>query len=437
MQISYKTSSFEKIIVLLIFLQWMIYENIVLLEPNSFGGNFLLILVFGYKLLFPFCLLLIVRPPSLNLLRNAKISIYLLLIILFILWSLIPTLISGNIFSWLKIVPLFVFLLGVISFFSKHINSYKFLAKLIIIYVLIAVIQFSLLYITQNFQESGQIALAGPYGLFGNIQGKFGLPGINFTIIRLCGFWREPSLASGTCYVGFYLGKYLVKNGENQFWSIASKICFIAGLLTLSNAGYLAITGAILASLLFDYSYIKKNIIYIFLLLPFVTIMLWAAVFGRQYFAENGSDNPFLLAFVGVRSAGNINSSDFDPSDGRIDLMKYTFDETNKNFIGKGIQVTGSTGIVSPSGGLFFWMLLTGYPGAILILLIATFPIFINFNNKKNKRGIIFLGQALVVLLIQQSSYGSWFDPNYLILSSILLISPIVLNEQKIKNIVN
>lgn len=417
-----KTTFGEKFITYLFFFQWLIYENVILLEPVAFGGDIFLFIVFGFKLILPFLLCYIVGLPPKWVIKSPNFLIYIALFLLFIFWGVIPTLISGTIISWFKIIPLFFFLLASVSFFSKHLFAFNLFAKCIIIYTLTALVQFLLLYLVQDYQESGSFPLAGPWGLFGNIQGKFGLPGIDFTIVRLCGFWREPSLASGTCYVSFFLCKYLVKIGENKFWNFVSYFCMLAGILTLSNAGYLAFASSLLGVIFFNLRIISKRFLYILLVLPLIIVMVWGAIFGRQYFAENGSDNPFLLAAVGVRSAGNINSNDFDPSDGRLDLMQYTLEETSKNIIGKGIQVTGSTGIKSPSGGLLFWMLLTGYPGALLILLLATFPILLNFNIKDNSTGIISLGQALIVLFVQQSSYGSWLDPNYIILSSLLLV---------------
>jgi len=413
-----------RLITILIFIQWLIYENIVLAEPDAFGGVFMVILVFGFKLIFPFILFIISGPPILSKLKNVNIYLYVFSLIFFLLWSLIPTLISGNFISWIKLLPIIFFFLSILSFFSKYPTSFKLFIKLVILYVLSALLQYIIIYTFGIYNQSGVIALTGPFGLLGNTQGQFGLPGLSEPIIRLCGFWREPSIASASAFASFFYGKFLYTQGESKKWLYAGYLCFLAGILTISNAGFLAVGSAFFFGFIIGRQSLIKKILKLVFVLPIVLIFIWFALFSRSYFSENGSENPYLLALSGVRSAGNINSNEFDPSDGRLDLMNYTIKETKNNIIGKGVQITGAKGIMAPSGGLLYWMLLTGFPGLLFLLFREFNLLYSQYKSVKANYNILLLGQALIVILVQQSSYGSWMDPNYFIIASAVLLGP-------------
>lgn len=426
-----KPGKYEFILSFFIFIQWLIYENIILSEPEAFGGTIFLIFVFGYKFFFPFLLLMYTGFPDLK--RSGRIAVYSFSVVAFLLWSLIPTMISGVFLSWIKLFPPIIFFLAVISFFTKNFRSHIYIMKFIIVYVMVALIQYIIILTTNMYEESGDIPLTGPFGLLGNTQGKFSLPGIDNPIIRLCGFWREPSNASGTAFASYFFGQYLYKQGESKIWYYLSILCFVAGILTLSNAGYLAIGLAFLVGFIFSNMRLETKLKRSIIFLPIIILFGWYALFSRSYFSENGSDNPYALAFAGVRSASNLNSVDYDPSDGRIDLIQYSINETKENFIGKGVQITGPKGIIAPPGGIFYWLLLTGFPG-ILFLIIRDFTLIsTHFYSRQYSTNAILILQALVVIVVQQSVYGSLMDPNYFLVSAMVLMLPYWIQKQYVK----
>ena len=175
----------------------------------------------------------------------------------------------------------------------------------------------------------------------------------------------------------------------------------------------------------------------LFIILPIVLIFIWFSLFSRSYFSEHGTDNPYFLAISGLRAI-DIGYKDYDPYDGRLFQIKNAFQETKKNFIGKGVQRTGyKKGLRgSPAGGWLYWMYLTGFPG-LFFLLIRDFNLFIAlYKNIKINHNILFIGQALTVILVQQTSYGSLMDPNYFIVAVAVLISTFWIKKENI-NILN
>jgi len=81
-------------------------------------------------------------------------------------------------------------------------------------------------------------------------------------------------------------------------------------------------------------------------------------------------------------------------------------------------------------------MYLTGFPG-LFFLLIRDFNLFIAlYKNIKINHNILFIGQALTVILVQQTSYGSLMDPNYFIVAVAVLISTFWIKKENI-NILN
>jgi hypothetical protein len=154
--------------------------------------------------------------------------------------------------------------------------------------------------------------------------------------------------------------------------------------------------------------------------LPLITIIIGIGIGGRIYFQNHQTENPILLSISGVRGQ-DINAVDFDPSGGRAELIQNSIKIVNSNFIGLGIQKIGVSGIESPQGAPGMWFLLLGYPGISLFFLMIFF-LFKSFNYHLDKNiNIRYLFCAFCVLLVQQTAYGTWLNPNYIFLVSIIL----------------
>lgn len=412
-----------KLFTFLIFFEWLIYENLLFLESYTFGGFVFLFLINSYKLFFPIILLLYTDLPTSMLLRKTRIKAYILFFVSFFVWSIVPTILGGDIIVWLKTFPIFIFFIGVLVFFHKYPVAFLLFAKCLILYVIIALFQYFLIIVFRLNDKGNEDlwGLTGPYGILGNTSSRIYLPGQSYPIIRYCGFWKEPSIASASAFSAFFLARYLVAVEGNAYWRKASYLCLLAGLLALSNAGYLAFGLALFAGLLLINKKGYKRRFQLVILIPFTIFLIWLALFSRNYFYQNPTNNNFLLAISGIRNQ-EITAADFDPSGGRINLVQNALDKTQKNFIGQGMQKVGEGGIIPPAGAPMFWLLLTGFPGLFfLLVMIAIIIISLRKINKQNPN-IVYLSQAFFAVLGQQLAYGTWMDPKFIILAAVVLL---------------
>jgi hypothetical protein len=421
---SIRLSIGEKHITFLIFLYWVVYENLVFFNARAFGGPALAILTDGIKLALPFYLLFFTGVPSPAMIGRGRLGLYLFFFVLFLSWALVPTVIAGDPLEWLKLVPRVVFFLSVVALFSKRPAAFSLLAKCIVVYVLSALVQYILVYWTGAYSSllgSDKFRyMAGPFGLLGNVNSTFFLPDAPFPIVRLCGYWNEPSNASGSAFAAFFLARYLVVTGERPIWRAASYGCLAAGFLALSSAGYLALGSAVLFGTVFGPGRLTvRRLLQGALLLPVAVALLGIVVFGRSYVAKNLSDNVWAMAITGVRSTPR---DSYDPSGGRIEDLRMTVDKIKVKSIGVGIQLVGNEGIDASGTAPIYWLLLTGIPG--LVLLLSREAVLLASARSLLRRIPTFLplAQALIVVMAQHLSYGSWMNPNYFIPAAMILV---------------
>lgn len=387
----------------------------------EYGGAAFFILTNGIKLCFPFALLFYTGLPSSRFITTGYVALYLFFFAAFLIWGLLPTLVSGDLFEWFKLIPRFMFFLGVVAFFSRRPAAFSLFSKCVVVYVLFALLQYILLYFTGAYNSpvsyENQL-MAGPFGLFGNVTSMMFFPGAPFPFIRLTGFWNEPSNASGSAFAAFFLARYLVSIGEGPFWRNASYACFVAGMLALSNAGYFALGSALLFGLFFSARrFTARRVLQFVLLLPIAAALLLIVFFGRAYVAENLTDNYFARAITGVR---DIESASLDASDGRLDLMQMTLEKTE--ILGVGIQAVGSEGMTASGSAPLLWLLMTGIPGLLLLIGREAVLLVSSRSLLRSLPPILPLIQALVVVMAQHLVYGSWMNPNYLILAAMVLV---------------
>ena len=422
----YKLTQKTKIRVIFVFIYWLIYENFLLLNPTYFFGPIGTGLVYSYKFFFPFFFLFSTGFPYKQ--NNKKATVFGSISGAFLLlfWSVIPTFLFGDLISWVKLIPPFIFYVASISFFLKNKYAILFLSKIFIGYVILTLVQYFSLYLFEVYAPQAEGELTGPMGLLGNTRSRINLGAI--PIFRLCGFWIEPSNASATAFASFFMAKLIYYFERDKKWVYLSRLCLLAGCLTLSNAGYLGFSFALLFGVFFSVDPKKGK--YWFRKLPLIITILaisFMAVIGRSYFVEIPitQNNYFIMGMAGIRSA-HLDKKNFDPSDGRLELMNYTTSKTMENVWGLGIQTVGKKlgkegkKIRISASAPLYWLLLSGIPG-LLFLLLRDFSVYISLPSRIKKfPSMIYVVQAFLCILVQQLSYGSWMDPNYLIYLSLL-----------------
>lgn len=416
----------DKVVVALIFVNWLLYENLLFINGEDYFGTMFLMAVFACKLVFPFLLLIYAGFPPKKVAAHSSVFFYIIAFACLLIYSIIPSFFYGSIASWLKLIPVFFFFLGVLSFFYKRPAAVTVICRLLVGYVLLALLQYILIYITQTFESAKEGRLTGPFGLFGNTAATLYLPGMPFPLVRLSGFWKEPSNAAGASFCAFFLAKYISANsiGHRKFWKFSSYLCLISGFLAISNVGYLSIGCAGLFGFFFTpwAQNRQRKIIQLLILSPFAIMLVWVSLFSRAYLAKHPTDNVWLLAFTGVRGFVD-EKSDFDPYDGRIELLQYAVSETGENILGRGLQKTGATGIKAPAGAPLFWLFLAGYPGFLFIMTREVALLLLMVGSLWKNKISVYLCQAFIAVLVQESINGSWMDPNYLIMASFVIVS--------------
>jgi hypothetical protein len=420
--------SVDSVLAIVVFVYWVAFENSLFTYSLEVGGPVFYALVNAIKLVLPFGLLFITGLPPVRMLTRGSVSIYTTLFVLFLAWAVVPTVLTGDIGTWLKFADRFVFFIGAVALWYKRPAAFAVFAKCMILYVLLAFAQLILVYATRSYYDFNLIGhhyFAGPFGVLGNVSGRFFLPGIRFPIVRLCGFWNEPTLAAASAFAAYFLGRYLVATGDRPIWRVASRACLIAGILTLSNAGYFAFGVALAIGLVFGGSrfdvlrlrFNGRRILQFAVLVPIVGLLVFVA-FGRSYFAERAGSSVWLLAVVGVRSTATLE----DPTNGRIELLQTAIETTKSNWAGVGVQTVGEGGITSSASAPIMWLLLTGVPGLLLLLGRELALLSAARTLVRRRPECMCLVQALAAVMAQQSSYGTWMDPNYLVLASMVLV---------------
>ncbi|MDB4877488.1 MAG: hypothetical protein JWM41_3934 [Gemmatimonadetes bacterium] len=411
-----RLSQADVLCTLAIFLYWLVYENVIFFYPMEYGGPALFGLTNAIKLLLPLGLLAYTGIPSPRLLTRGPVGFYVLFFATFLMWGLVPTLVSGDPWSWLKLLPRLAFFLSVAAFFSKRPNAFALYAKCIVLYVLSALVQYVLIYATGAYANGPAGYTINPLGLIHATQ----FPGAPFAIVRLCGFWNEPSNASGSAFAAFFLARYLVNSGDAPKWRWASRGCFVAGVLALANAGYLALAAGVLFGLLAGTRRLTPGRVFqITILVPTALSLVLIVAFGRAYVLENMPDNIWARALTGVRDS----SVGSDVTGGRVELLKMTVGKTGSNFVGAGIQEVGSGGIEGSATAPIYWLLLTGVPGLLLLLSRETVLIASARSLAQRLPLMLPVTQALVAVMAQQLSYGTWMNPNYLALAAMVVVS--------------
>ncbi len=411
---------------LLIFVYWVTYENVLFFYASAVGGGLLLALTNGVKLLLPVCLLAYTGLPGRSLIRSNASGPYVLLFGAFLLWALVPTLIFGDPVSWLKLVPRYLFMLSCMNILAAYPAAFRVFSKGVVLYVLFALFQWAAVTLAGGGVEirviGGGVKMAGTAGLLGNVTSSMVMPGVGMPIYRLSGFWNEPSNAAGASFAAFFLARYLATTTDGRLWGWLSYGCAASGFLALSNSGYLAFAAALLVGVALRLRSARLSGLPATVTIVATSVLLASvALMGRSYVAEGLADSPWARAVTGVR---DLSTQTVDPFGGRLDLARNTIESVSSTLIGVGVQdIGGRGGIDASASAPLFWLLQTGIPGLILLLAREAALLAAAVALARRQPKTIPIIQALVVVMTQQLIYGSWMNPNYLILAAVVLVS--------------
>jgi hypothetical protein len=412
-------SNKDKLIAALIFLYWLLYENIFFHIADQ-GGAIFLIVVNGIKLFLPFMLLWL-SGINTAFLSKGITSLYGFFFIFFIFWLGLVTIAFGDGFEWIKLFPRIIFFYSVLNFVYKKPIIFDLYAKFVIAYVLFALFQYCLTYLTRSTAVNVQIwgvQTAGIGGLYSHTGSAMFVPGLSGRIIRLAGFWSEPSNAAGSAFAAGFLGLYLSSCGYKILKAVPI-LCFFAGFLALSNAGYLAFALGLMVYIIFTKRRGAVNKLKKFLLLAIPLSILLIAALGRVYYLKNNIENVFIKTIIGVRDLAPDN-----PFDGRDKIITMVLDYISVNPLGRGLYVpdhaAGTYEILSAQAPIY-WLYIGGIIGIILLGLREVCLVIAATAVIKVNQPTIYLFSALAAVMGQHMVYGTWMNPNYLTLAAAIL----------------
>lgn len=408
----------DPLIIMAITFYAMIYEwGIFEAAPKS--------LIFAIKVFLP-CLLLLLIP--LRKVNFAYFNKFIIFFVLFMIWGLIPTVFSGcyeeTIVQWFKFLPRLLFFILIGVYLLRRPEASIVLVKLFIIIGIFTVIQFFLLILTKTVGITvGTVEMArgtyyGPYGLLGNGTARMYFPDIQGPIFRLCGFWLEPSRASGFMFAVYFLAKGLYILEKKKLWKLASYSCLIGGFLCFSNAGYLAIATALFFGVITQFKMGKRTLRSLFLII-IIACLVVTVFWGRSLVAQRYYHVDVLRAIVGVR--GTVDVTLAKPDGGRLELMKENIPIWLNNPFGIGFRIPGDFFFEQASGcAPLTWFSYTGFFGIVLLLLREKQVIVSSLKFSTRSDYCRNVCQAWVAMFTQHLVYGSWMSPVYLILCALV-----------------
>ncbi len=413
--------SSEKWAVFFIFLYWTLYEHIIFFNASEVGASMAALTV-ALKFALPIGLLAY-SGVQLKPIKDKFIAWYLIIFFVFLAWIGLVTLFNGDLIEWFKLLPIFVFFIAALLIFYKTPAAFYLYAKLLIGYVIFGLIQYVLTYATGAYNDPVLVISymsAGFMGLYANITSMMYFPSFSVPIVRYCGFWNEPSNASGSAFAAFFLASMVYKKEGGLKWKLASYGCLAAGFLCFSTVGLFAFCLALLAGFILNNNG-RFNPIKLVSKLPAIAIAacgIGIAIFGRAYVAENYADNDMLRAIVGLRDAQQTD----DPYSGRSGLIENTINYVSDHIWGTGLTVLDlNNNLMMSASAPIYWLLVGGFFGLMLLLLRELMLVAACYKLAKSSPKHIYLIQALVAVMAQHLSYGSWMNPNYFILVAAIM----------------
>lgn len=421
----------NKIWVMLIFFHYLVYELIFFFYADYYG-------ILGpatkiWKLLFPMIFFIVVAIPNLRWLRlNVSLQNYTIFFVLFLIWSLLVSFMvsADSIVEWMKLLPRFGFFLALSILFMKAPPALLAVLKLIVFWAILNVLMYFLLYKYENFDSVEYYTWggrhAGPYGVLGNITSLMYFDSIKIPIVRLTGYWNEPSNASASLFASFFFARWIGVIENSRFWKKLSWVCFFGGFLCFSNAGYLAVSCAFLIGIFIK----KRNFVKKIIMLLICVLIISSALSGRMYVTKYMPDNDYAKALVGLRDKSFHAASFISSLDGRIELVALAVNEVIELPYGSGMA---SNSLNMSASAPIMWLSMFGIPGLALLLLreLWIYRKIIKVKNRTNE--VLLLSQAYIVVAVQQLSYGSWMNPLFFIATA-AIFSSLIWHQKTIKD---
>ncbi|KRT68791.1 MAG: hypothetical protein XU15_C0016G0010 [candidate division NC10 bacterium CSP1-5] len=358
-------------------------------------------------------------------------TLFILFFASFMLWGLIPSLFSGyypeTLIQWFKFLPRVLFSLVVGSYFLRRPEASIKAVKWLMVIAVLTAIQYLLLVPTSLFGIAKPVYISGargvyygPYGIFGNQSALMSFSNLSVPVLRLTGFWPEPSNASGFLFAVFFLAQAVYIIERKSIWWLISYLSLVCGFLTLSMAGYFAIANATLfGTIVRKKSW--KNIIVVAPLAMVSVIVICFAVWGRAFVAEHYYESGGARAIAGVRGGPRAIYLE-DPYSGRIGDIAKNVEVWKDNPLGIGFRIPGIDFFEDATGTApILWLAYTGLIGGVLLCFRELQVLCPALKYSRNSELVRKVSQAWVAMFSQHMLYGDLMSPMYLLLCVLVI----------------
>ena len=253
----------------------------------------------------------------------------------------------------------------------------------------------------------------GPYGILGLGSANVYFDALGFSVWRLCGFWLEPSTASGFLLASSFFSEIIFLQTKKKLWKISGILCFLGGgFLTISNTAYLAVGATLLLGEVF-WLKMGKHVGRHLVKVCFFLFVITAAVLGRYIVAEYYGDNLDLRYLIGVRDSID------NPYGGRLETMQLNIENVSQSPLtklwGVGFRTPGKDEGLTSASAPIQWYMYTGIIG-VLLLILREFQLVRDilktiFNSPYTLR----VSQAWLAVFVLNLSYGTLMSPFYFV----------------------
>ncbi|MBI4656289.1 MAG: hypothetical protein HY746_06025 [Elusimicrobia bacterium] len=363
---------------------------------------------------------------------------YLLYFALFMVWGLVPNVLSGHIpetmMQWMKFILRFFFCYVIFAYLLQRPEAKTVIMKALVAIALGNVLQYMILsmYYVPGDPSGFPLPISqpttyyGPYGLMGDGNAYLSFENFNLRIFRLTGFWFEPSSISGFLFMAFFLAKALFEQTQQRRWKLSGLVCLGGGLLTFSNAGYLAFGCALLSGYIVRFKEKRKNYLCNIVKVIILLVFIFLTVFGRAIIAEYYPDNMVLRNLSGVRDSVE------DPYSGRIEQLQCNLEIVLEHPEGIGFRIMGidaeGRGVAYAGAAPFVWLVCTGWIGLFLILMRDA-QVLRAMRKRPLSSNSISIFQAWAVLFFQNFTFGTWMTPLYFLLVAMVFTATYYRND--------
>lgn len=392
---------------------------------------------------------------------------YLWLLLLMFAWAILPNLLSGHqsetFGQWFKFGYRLMFYYACCLYLFHFRDQVTVIYKTCVIISVLALFQYLLLeysymtggtYIEATTHRGGRYW--GPLGLYGQGLGNIWFPSIKLMVYRLYSFWLEPSNASAFLFMSYFMARALGVASGLRRWNWMAAGCVLAGLCTFSNAGYFAFGVSLLVGQSIDFYFRRRSRIRLGLLMALSVYLILFATIGRYITIEitkkqtqqetaKKTNSSYERAIKGLLEAANaisgseriIRNIAFDekkfrydtPKEvtaGRLQIIKENHELLKTSYyMGIGMRIPGKdqhgNGVYVSGTAPLYWLLFTGLPGVILLVLAQLLVLRQIAGNFPPSPFWVRSCQAFSVIFLQNLLYGTWMSPLYLLLAGVLL----------------